>query len=358
MSQRTELAATASAPATGFSEPRPQERGNSGTSGGTRPLAAVGRRLRESDFFAPLLRSGFRILQRAGISVTPNHYYWPIPDMAELERRPWPECAFSIPFDLGLEQQLEFMRTAVATYARERSFAERPSDTSDYHYNNGFFETVDAEIAYSLVRQYKPSRIIEIGTGFSTRVMAAALQSNLDTEGVRGEIITIDPYLDRVPKLGFSGAVTIIPQRVQEVDLELFSSLGKNDILFIDSSHVAGIGTDVVREYLEILPRLRPGVLVHVHDIFLPSDYPRQSVLNDLWFWSEQYLLQAFLTFNSRFKVLWSSSAMQTFHRPELEAAFPRWSRSYLEMPKKTRRFVPTPDNQRVWPSSFWMVRL
>jgi predicted O-methyltransferase YrrM len=358
LSQRTELAAPQSAAANnlgplGVREPVSQSKGN-----GYRPLAAVGRVLRESDLFAPLLRRSFRILQRAGINVTPCHYYWPIPDMAELEKRPWPECAFSIPFDLRLDRQLDFLKMAVETYGHEWSFGDRPIDTADYHYNNGFFESVDAEIAYSVVRQYKPARIIEIGTGFSTRVLAAALQSNLLTAGFRGELISIDPYLDRVPKLGFSGAVTIIPQRVQDVDLDLFGSLGKNDILFIDSSHIAGVGSDVVREYLEILPRLRSGVLVHVHDIFLPSDYPRQSVLNDLWFWSEQYLLQAFLTFNSNFKVLWSSSAMQTFHRQDLETAFPRWPSSYLNMPKKTRRFVPTPDNKRVWPSSFWMVRL
>jgi predicted O-methyltransferase YrrM len=327
-------------------------------SGGTRPLAALGRKLRESDFFTSLMLHSFRLLQRAGINVTPHHYYWPIPDMAELESRAWPECAFSVPFDLRLEPQREFLKTMKERYSQEWSFGDRPVGSAEYHYNNGFFETVDAEIAYSLVREYKPARIIEIGTGFSTRVLAAALQTNLSEDGVHGEIVTIDPHLDRVPKLGFSGAVTVIPKRVQDVDLELFSSLERNDILFIDSSHIAGIGSDVVREYLEILPRLNPGVVVHVHDIFLPSDYPRQSVLNDLWFWSEQYVLQAFLTFNSSFNILWASSAMRTFHREDLEEAFPRWATSYIDMPKKTRRFVPTPDRRRVWPSSFWMTRL
>jgi hypothetical protein len=304
------------------------------------------------------MRGGFRMLQGAGVNVTPCHFYWPIPDIRELERRSWPERAFSVPFDLRLEEQLDHLRLMAELYGSEWSFPDRPVGAAEYHYNNGFFETVDAEIAYSFVRHFQPSRIIEVGTGFSTRVLAAALQANFERLGVQGELISIDPHLDRVPERGFSSMVKVIPERVQDLDLELFSTLDRNDILFLDSSHVVSVGSDVVREYLEILPRLQPGVLVHIHDIFLPSDYPRESVLNDLWFWSEQYLLQAFLTFNSSFRVLWGSSAMRTFHRRELEETFPRWPTSYRDMPKKTRRFLPTPDHERVWPSSFWMQRV
>ena len=97
---------------------------------------------------------------------------------------------------------------------------------------------------------------------------------------------------------------------------------------------------------------------MHLHDIFLPSDYPRDAVLNNLWFWSEQYLLQAFLSFNQQFEVLWGSSAMQTYCPSVLEECFPSWKHSYLEMPESKRRFVPTADGERVWPSSFWMRRV
>ena len=357
MSQRSELARPESAVANKRSRfglrNRMQENENA-----TKPFAELVRALRESDFFAGLMRAGFRKLQRAGINVTPCHFYWPIPDVDELERRSWPERAFSLPFDLRLQQQLDSLFVMAEQYGAEWSFPDHPIGGAEYYFNNGFFETVDAEIAYSFVRHYQPARIIEIGTGFSTRVLAAALQSNDERHGIRGELFSIDPHLDRVPESGFSKMVTLVPSRVQDLDLDLFSSLGRSDILFIDSSHVVGVGSDVVREYLEILPRLRPGVLVHVHDIFLPSDYPRESVIKDLWFWSEQYLLQAFLTFNETFQVLWASSAMQTFHRQDLEAVFPRWATSYQDMPKRTRRFLPTPDHERVWPSSFWMTRL
>ena len=116
-----------------------------------------------------------------------------------------------------------------------------------------------------------------------------------------------------------------------------FLSLEENDILFIDSSHVLRIGGDVRYEYLEILPRLNRGVIVHAHDIFCPAEYPRQWVLEHYHFWTEQYLLQAFLTFNDSFEVLWGSSYMHINHPDKLEAAFSSYGRDVES------------------PSSFWM---
>jgi len=323
-----------------------------------RPLAQIARKLRENELLSALIVRGFRALQRVGISITPSHFYWPVPDLAELESHPWPHCAASVSFDLRLQAQLEFLQKITEQYGDEWLFADQPRGPSDFHYNNGFFEIVDAEVAYSFVRHYKPARIIEIGGGFSTRIMRAALQANLEQDGVRGGLTSIDPHSDRLPSNGSSDLLTFVPKRVQDVDLELFGVLKRNDILFIDSSHVVRIGSDVVREYLEILPRLESGVVVHIHDIFLPWDYPREAVLHNLSFWSEQYLLQAFLSFNSSFEVLWASSAMQGYHSAALEEAFPRWKTSYRNMPKAKRRFVPTPDHEKVWPSSFWMRRL
>jgi predicted O-methyltransferase YrrM len=315
--------------------------------------------LRESELLTSLVLGSFRALQRVGINVTPNHFYWPIPDIAELERREWPARMPTVAFDFHFDRQLERLRTMAAEYGPEWSFPEQSTNGSGaYHYNNGFFETVDAEIAYSFVRKFKPARIIEIGAGFSTRVLAAALQANLERDSNGGELVSIDPMPERLPQDGFSDVVTVIPQRIQDVDLATFQSLRKNDILFIDSSHVVATGSDVVREYLDILPTLHSGVLVHLHDIFLPSDYPREAVLRNMCFWSEQYLLQAFLSFNSSFEVLWASSAMQVFHREALDAAFPRWKNSYKRLPKAQRRWVPTMDRQRVWPSSFWIRRV
>ena len=328
--------------------------------GVTHPLTSIARKLRQSELFNSVMLRSFRALQRIGINVTPNHFYWPIPDINELEKREWPTSMATMSFDFHFARQLKMLDRMTADYGNEwTAFPDRPVNGSGgYHHNNGFFEMVDAEIAYGFVRQHRPARIIEIGTGFSTRVMAAALQMNKQIDGAGGEIISIDPKPERVPQNGFSNFVTVIPSAVQDVDLNLFQSLGPNDILFIDSSHVVSVGSDVVREYLEIIPSLRSGVLVHIHDIFFPSDYPREAVLQNMCFWSEQYLVQAFLSFNNKFEVLWASSAMQAYYPEALEAAFPRWKTSFKDMPKEAGRWVPSQDDERVWPSSLWIRRV
>jgi predicted O-methyltransferase YrrM len=315
------------------------------------------RKLHDLPYTFPLLTRAFRMLQGAGLNVTPNHFYWPIPDLAQLEKRDWqiysppPTCRFE------LKRQMELAQELAANYGEEWQFSNEESD-GEYHYNNGYFETVDAEVAYGMVRYFKPKRVIEIGTGFSTRLLAAALQHNHERDEIDGQLISVDPYPERFPANQWSHRVAQVPAVVQEVELELFDTLQANDILFIDSSHVVATGSDVLREYLEILPRLKSGVVIHVHDIFLPSDYPRNAVLENLWFWSEQYLLQAFLSFNPKFEVLWGSSAMQSQCSWILDECFPNWRHSYRQMPQSKRRFVPTADGDRVWPSSFWMRRL
>jgi len=220
-----------------------------------------------------------------------------------------------------------------------------------------YFETVDAEIAYSVVRRFKPARVIEVGGGYSTRLLTQALRTNFEQNGVGAELTTIDPSMKPSQEVAKHVSTQVIPRPVQEIDLKLFLSLEDGDILFLDSSHVARVGSDVVYEYLEILPRLRKGVLIHAHDIFLPHDYPLPWVVENLSFWNEQYLLLAFLAFNSAFEILWSSSGMQLFHPRTLEKMVPHWRQSHRKLPKGFRRFVPSLDGERIWPSSFWMRR-
>jgi len=300
----------------------------------------------------------FKTLQKLGLSVGPNHFYWPVPDLADLERQCWPAGVLNSELDLRLPDQLKFLHEVAAKYKAEWTFPDRPDAGSRYHYNNGFFEVVDAEIAYCFVRHFKPSRIIEVGGGFSTRLLTEALHANFEQDGIEGELMTIDPAGLDSPTSTFPNIFTqLIQKPVQELDLKLFSSLEENDILFLDSSHVVSVGSDVVYEYLEVIPRLKKGVLIHAHDIFLPFDYP-QALVNNLSFWTEQYLLLAFLSFNPCFEMLWGSSGMQTFHADLLGRMFPRWKDSYRNLPKATRRFVPSLDGERIWPSSFWMRRI
>ena len=201
-----------------------------------------------------------------------------------------------------------------------------------FHFNNGFFERVDAEIAYALVRQRKPQRVIEIGSGNTTLVNAAAMRKNA-AEGFPGELFAIEPYPAPYLKQGLPGLTRLIPVKVQDAPFDLFLSLRAGDILFIDSSHVVSMDSDVLYELLGILPKLAPGVLIHFHDIFSPLDYPEKFVKRNLCFWGEQYMLEAFLSFNSAFKVVWAGSAMQRFHPEVLREAFPGWEGSFSRMP-------------------------
>ena len=139
-------------------------------------------------------------------------------------------------------------------------------------------------------------------------------------------LICIEPFPQEFLKEGFAELDRLIEKKVQDVDLEFFSQLQSGDVLFIDSSHTVKIGGDVNYLFLEVLPRLKPGVIIHVHDIFLPFDYRRDWVMDEFRFWTEQYLLQAFLTFNSEFEVLMANSYLSHYHEADLKATFPSLS--------------------------------
>jgi predicted O-methyltransferase YrrM len=155
---------------------------------------------------------------------------------------------------------------------------------------------------YGMLREARPRRIIEVGSGFSS---AAMLDLNDRVLGGAVNFTFIDPDMGRLrPLLRADDAtrVTLIEKRVQEVPLETFAALGENDVLFIDSSHVAKIGSDVNRLYFDVLPVLAPGVLVHIHDVAGNLDYPRDW-LEDGRAWNEQYVLRAFLMNNSAWRI-------------------------------------------------------
>jgi hypothetical protein len=194
-------------------------------------------------------------------------------------------------------------------------------------------------ICYCMIRSFKPRRIIEVGSGLSTLLAASALRHN-EEEGVHGEITAIDPYpRDNLLPILIDQTELLI-QEVQNVPFSRFTSLDRGDVLFIDSSHVPRIGSDVQYEYLEVIPRIRPGVLVHAHDIFLRAHYPEDWVKREKRFWNEQYLLQSFLAFNSSFEVLWSGNFMRLAHSEVLDKALAIYDPSHRS------------------PGSFWFRRV
>ncbi len=275
-----------------------------------------------------LTRPGlFRVWERMGFHLTPVHFYQPIPDTRDLPESIWSRRSAPT----GLEVNLDAMGETLDGFKREfgaeyDALPRQEQSPHGFFLENKRYETVDAEVCYCFVRSRKPRRIIEVGSGFSSILMLDALALN-ERDGKPGELLTIDPYpferLQGVRRDNFR--VEKIP--VQSAPLSHFESLERGDILFIDSSHVSCIGSDVTFEILEILPRIKPGVLVHIHDIFLPAEYPRKWVMQWHRFWNEQYMLQAFLAFNSAFRVKMANHWLHLERPDVLKRAFSSYGR-------------------------------
>lgn len=205
-----------------------------------------------------------------------------------------------------------------------------------FYINNPAFGPGDSDLYYLLVRNLRPARIIEIGSGFSTLICLEALKKN-KTEGAHTELTCIEPYeLDWLDK---TEGICLIRESVEKVSPEVFASLQENDILFIDSSHIIRPENDVLFEYLELLPQLNKGVIIHIHDIFSPRHYPADWLQQEFRFWNEQYLLEAFLYFNDSFEILYSLNHLKN-------DAF-----------EETRKTLTT-INQKDEPGSFWLRKI
>lgn len=289
-------------------------------------------------------RAHFDIWEEAGYHISRVHFYEPIPDTRELPESLWEEREELPPgIDWREDGQVQLLKKFAEKYGPE--FAALPqretaTGSDGYFLRNTAFSTVDAELSYAFIRQHKPRRIMEIGSGYSTRLAARAVLKNA-AEGHPCELVACEPYPLDWLVAGFPGLNRLERVKVQDIPLERFAALEENDILFIDSSHVLAIGNDVQYEYLEVLPRLKPGVLVHIHDIFLPGEYPRAWVMHSRRFWTEQYLLQAFLSGNRDYEILAGANFLHRRHADKLA------------------RFIPSYPAHRTeeGPGSFWMRR-
>jgi len=283
------------------------------------------------------------LFDAAGYHLLRKHFYVPVPDLADINPDAWNTPSTLAGLDMNEDAAHELMDVILPPFLAEfrARFPIRPTrDQQGFCLINGSYMAVDAHLLYGLVRHGKPRRIIEIGNGASTIIAVAAADLNR-AEGHSVEVISIDPYPTPAFASGYPGLSELIVKKVQDVPNSLFECLERNDVLFIDSSHVLRLGNDVSHLYLNILPRLNDGVLVHIHDISLPMPYPK--VYFDLQlYWNEQYLLQAFLMFNSRFKVIWPGNYMMLKHPRKILAVFPEIA-----------------DMRAVYPSSeptaFWM---
>jgi predicted O-methyltransferase YrrM len=233
----------------------------------------------------------------------PGHFYSPLPSREEVAAA-FARGGFGPPFpaiDLNESGQLERLERFAGYYAGQ-PFPEKPREDRRFHLDNPSYGHFDAIMLYCMLREAQPRRVIEVGSGFSS---AAMLDLNDHVFNGRIRFTFIDPDMSRLRPLlrrDDEGRCVLIQKRVQEVPLPIFSNLAAGDVLFIDSSHVSKIGSDVNRLFFDVLPVLAPGVLVHIHDVSGNLDYPREW-LDEGRAWNEQYLLRAFLMYNPVFRV-------------------------------------------------------
>ena len=272
-------------------------------------------------------------LDRLGYHIRPVHYYEPLPDFRAItkdkinRRREYPALNFN------WQTQLDLLRDLGSCYR-----GELVELSQQFDFANGFFGDFDAAVYYALIRHLKPRRVVEVGGGYSTVVAERALAKNQNS-GNDGNLTCIEPY----PEPRLTDAVTdaeLIKLPVQDIPIDFFANLEADDILFIDSSHTVKFGSDVCYLFLEVLPALKPGVWVHVHDIFFPNDYPAEWLLEKRLALNEQYLLEAFLTFNNNFSICLANHWLCTDHSNEV---------AKLHSPSKGNAYRS---------SSFWLKRL
>lgn len=261
----------------------------------------------------------WEVLKKKEVIPIINTYYEPIISPKQL-KYPLGNDRKIGGIDFQPEIQLEWLRKF--EYSTELLYLEKleMGQNIKYSFKNSTFGPGDAEYLYSLVRYIKPKRIIEIGSGESTKVSVLASRKNRE-EGYPCEIFCIEPYEDLW--LEQIQDITIIRKCVEDIEISFFERLEENDILFIDSSHVIRPQGDILYEYQNIIPVLSAGVYIHVHDIFTPKDYPANWLFDEVYFWNEQYFVEAFLAYNDSVKIIGALNYLCHNYREELGKAFP-----------------------------------
>lgn len=264
--------------------------------------------------FMPLTAAVFR---KMGIFPLRNNYYEPQFDMTGVDMSGKVRDLPGIEFHESAQLELlgKFEATDLPTDLDEAS-----PDGLRFSYQNRNFQGGDADLWYHVVRHFKPKRVVEVGSGHSTRMARHAIDKNCSEDSqYKCTHLCIEPYeMPWLEKLG----IEIRREKLEDTDLAIFEKLEENDILFIDSSHMIRPGGDVIIEYLQILPRLATGVIVHIHDIFSPREYPAEWLMQPR-FWNEQYLLEAFLSHNHDWQILLAGNALANDHPEAMQRSCP-----------------------------------
>ena len=260
------------------------------------------------------------LLKKIGVFPIIDHFYEPFFNHKTLtgdfsKIRNLPSIDFREQEQLDLLKSFKFQKDFQSFLDSEANLKTLRS----FSITNGSYGAGDAEILFNFLRLKKPTKIIEIGSGNSTKVIEAALKLNIK-EGSNPKFTCIEPYK---PWLKSTEHIKILRSKLEQTSLDWIKELSDGDFLFIDSSHMIRPQGDVLYEYLEIIPMLNPGVFVHVHDIFSPRDYPETWLKTDVKFWNEQYLLETLLSNSNRYKVIASLNYLAKDYFEELKKVCP-----------------------------------
>ena len=266
----------------------------------------------------------FRLLQRAGVNVVPEHFYSAVPNLADLESRiDWrkPRSMHGIAART-VDEQVALIGTWLLPHADVLQSRSVHRDAFVGGGADGGYGEIEAEVLFGFVATNKPRRIKQVGCGVSTAIcLAAAERANY-----KPEIVCFEPYPSAyLQDAAKKGSIELVAQFAQTVDYDILADLDDGDLLFIDSTHAVKPGSEVNYLIHEVLPRLRPGVWVHFHDIYFPYDYTRDTLDGDMLFPQESSLLYAFLTGNSRFRVEASLSMVHYSMPDALRAVIPKY---------------------------------
>jgi predicted O-methyltransferase YrrM len=285
---------------------------------------------------------GIDVCRRVGFHPVRLHYYQPIPRYESV-----PESTFTARRELpGVHVDPESVRTTLKSLARfgaEATWTRTPALRGIYTADNQNFGFSSAALLHTMIRSHGTRKVVEIGGGYSSLITLGALEKNRPDGGYR--FVCVEPYpfdwlAEEIRKRG--RAAELINRAVEQLDPKTLTDLDANDILFIDSSHCVRLASDVNFLFLQVLPRLKPGVIVHVHDVYIPYEYPRVHFYGrNKLFWNEQYLLEAMLSENPHWDVILPGYLVQLDMEADFEAAFPHYD--------------PSADRRT---SSFWLRRV
>jgi predicted O-methyltransferase YrrM len=261
-----------------------------------------------------LIKNYFRKKGFFRLAFPPGHYASPIPDLTEalLELDREKDKKYIPGIDLNFTGQLKVLNQ-IAPLVNSTPFEDNPSNKFRYHFNNSMFQHSDGSVLYGMIKFFKPKRIVEVGSGFSSALM---LDINETIEKEKIKLTFIEPYPERLNSILNTvdrKDVTIVEKKIQYIDLKIFEELNENDILFLDTSHIAKAGSDVTFWTFNILPLIKKGVLVHIHDIFWPFNYSEEWIKIEKCY-NEAFFIRAFLQFNESFEIFFFNSYLKSAH--------------------------------------------